>query len=397
MCKAFRKRAINMVTGTVALVALCTPALAQQKNPERNAYFGETHLHTSWSVDAWLFGNHLTGPADAYKYAKGETIKHPLGYDIKIDTPLDFMGVTDHSEYVGVTKDGEHAGFAGQQAARGAGPHHHGSQEQGAAAARLRVARHADVPAARQGTHDPGSGRPDLEGEHQDRRRRTTIPASSPRSARTSGPRNSTTATCTATSSSATAPRCRSMPFSALDSWHPEELWNWMDAPAQGRQRTARHLAQRQPVRRLDVSDRRRQPRPADRRGVGRVARSQRAADRDQADRRDSRRPIRCCRPTTSSRTTRSTAICWDFPPDSGRIHKIVGSYARQALKDGLTMQDTRGYNPYKFGFGGRLRLAQHRHRRTARTTSSAGTPSKTEPSRRACPATSSPASTCDS
>ena len=42
---------------------------------------------------------------DAYKYAQGATIKHPLGYDIKIDTPMDFMGVTDHSEYVGVTKE----------------------------------------------------------------------------------------------------------------------------------------------------------------------------------------------------------------------------------------------------------------------------------------------------
>ncbi|MET0205203.1 MAG: DUF3604 domain-containing protein, partial [Casimicrobiaceae bacterium] len=79
------------------------PALAQ-KNPERNAYFGETHLHTSWSFDAYIFGNHLTGPADAYKYAKGQTIKHPLGYDIKIDTPLDFMGVTDHSEYAGTVR-----------------------------------------------------------------------------------------------------------------------------------------------------------------------------------------------------------------------------------------------------------------------------------------------------
>ena len=49
-------------------------------------------------------GNRITGPADAYKYAQGETIKHPMGFDIKIDTPLDFMGVTDHSEYVGVTK-----------------------------------------------------------------------------------------------------------------------------------------------------------------------------------------------------------------------------------------------------------------------------------------------------
>jgi Protein of unknown function (DUF3604) len=40
-------------------------------------------------------------------------------------------------------------------------------------------------------------------------------------------------------------------------------------------------------------------------------------------------------------------------PIDSGRIPAIVGSYARQALKDGLTMQDNRGYNPYKFGFVG--------------------------------------------
>ena len=35
---------------------------------------------------------------------KGQPIKHPLGYDIKIDTPLDWAGVTDHSEYVGVIR-----------------------------------------------------------------------------------------------------------------------------------------------------------------------------------------------------------------------------------------------------------------------------------------------------
>ena len=46
----------------------------------------------------------ITGPADAYKYFKGETIKHPLGYDIKITTPLDWAGVTDHSEYVGTVR-----------------------------------------------------------------------------------------------------------------------------------------------------------------------------------------------------------------------------------------------------------------------------------------------------
>src|SRR6516165_1547733 len=83
-----------------------------EKNPDRNAYFGEEHIHTSWSVDAWLMGNRLTGPDDAYKYAQGQTIKHPMGYDIKIETPMDFMGVTDHSEYVGLTREANTPGSA---------------------------------------------------------------------------------------------------------------------------------------------------------------------------------------------------------------------------------------------------------------------------------------------
>ncbi len=41
------------------------------------------------------------------------------------------------------------------------------------------------------------------------------------------------------------------------------------------------------------------------------------------------------------------------LPPDIGRVDHIHGSYARQALKDGITMQDVRGYNPYKFGMAG--------------------------------------------
>ena len=41
------------------------------------------------------------------------------------------------------------------------------------------------------------------------------------------------------------------------------------------------------------------------------------------------------------------------LPPNGGRIDHIQGSFARQALKDGITMQDVRGYNPYKFGMAG--------------------------------------------
>ena len=61
-----------------------TAQTAPQPNPERQAFFGETHVHTSWSFDAFIFGNHVTGPADAYKYAGRRS--HPLGYDIKITT-----------------------------------------------------------------------------------------------------------------------------------------------------------------------------------------------------------------------------------------------------------------------------------------------------------------------
>ena len=56
-----------------------------------------------------------------------------------------------------------------------------------------------------------------------------------------------------------------------------------------------------------------------------------------------------------------------------GRIPHIVGSYARQALKDGLAMQDTKGYNPYKFGFGAR-RIRTTPPHPTGRRTSSAPT-----------------------
>src|SRR5215831_12718554 len=97
------KSIIFGVGAALVVLGFASPAPAQS-TPARNAYFGETHVHTSWSLDAWLFGDRVTDPGDAYKYFKGETIKAPGGYDIKIDTPIDFAGVTDHSEYVGLIR-----------------------------------------------------------------------------------------------------------------------------------------------------------------------------------------------------------------------------------------------------------------------------------------------------
>jgi hypothetical protein len=97
-----RKASVPLfAAGTI--VALLSSAAAQEA-ADRNAYFGQTHQHTSWSLDAYILGNTVTGPEQAYQYSMGQTIKHPAGFDVKIRTPLDFQGVTDHSEYVGVIR-----------------------------------------------------------------------------------------------------------------------------------------------------------------------------------------------------------------------------------------------------------------------------------------------------
>ena len=59
-------------------------------------------MHTKLSFDAYIFNVRAT-PDDAYRYAKGESIHHAAGYDVRLtDAPLDFLAVTDHSEYLGI-------------------------------------------------------------------------------------------------------------------------------------------------------------------------------------------------------------------------------------------------------------------------------------------------------
>ena len=72
-----------------------------QPNPLRNAYFGDTHVHTRHSFDAYIF-NTRASPDDAYRFAKGEAIGHPSGHRIQLESgPLDFQAVSDHGLYLG--------------------------------------------------------------------------------------------------------------------------------------------------------------------------------------------------------------------------------------------------------------------------------------------------------
>jgi len=66
-----------------------------------SVYFGDTHLHTSYSTDAGMVGCTL-GPEDAYRIARGQTVKASLGQWVKLRRPLDFLVVSDHAENLGL-------------------------------------------------------------------------------------------------------------------------------------------------------------------------------------------------------------------------------------------------------------------------------------------------------
>jgi hypothetical protein len=106
----------NAVAGALVLMGTC--ALAQEDVPavfpgERTyspypaqdfpnrVFFGDTHLHTSYSADAGMIGNTL-GPDEAYRFAKGETVTSSTGLPARLARPLDFLVVADHAENLGL-------------------------------------------------------------------------------------------------------------------------------------------------------------------------------------------------------------------------------------------------------------------------------------------------------
>ena len=80
--------------GTEAYVPTASPGT-------RRAFFGDLHVHTQYSFDAFAMGTQAT-PRDAYRFARGEAISNPGGFQMQMSRPLDFYSVTDHGMFLGL-------------------------------------------------------------------------------------------------------------------------------------------------------------------------------------------------------------------------------------------------------------------------------------------------------
>ena len=337
--------AIRRLVSSMLTLMAGSAALAQA--PERQAFFGEQHVHTSWSFDAYIFGNHVTGPADAYKYAKGEAIPHPLGYDVKITTPLDWMGVTDHSEYAGVVRL---------------------SNDPESPISKLPVASQLKVKDAADiqriylwlGTSmiemKPVEAlvQPDIS---------DTVWKANNDAANAANEPGKFTAFCSYEWTS--NPDFRNMhrnvffkdcakvpdrPFSSLQSQAPEDLWAWMDEQRQaGNELLAiSHNA--------NLSGGLMYPTEVDFKG--------RPIDQAWADARDRNERLTEIKQIKGQSETHPLlspndefasfeVLNYLLGDPQGQFVTLGGSYIRQALKDGLAMQEAKGYNPYRTGVVG--------------------------------------------
>jgi hypothetical protein len=331
---------------TVLAAVVPAPAAQVESNPERNAYFGQTHLHTSWSPDAYIFGNTVTGPAEAYQYATGKPIKHPAGYEVQIRTPLDFQGVTDHAEYVGVMRLANDPSSPISKLP---------------VAQKLQVHSQADATkvfqwlAASLGKNEPITEL--LTSDIKESIWKQTIAIADEYNKPgkftafvsyewTSMPDNQNMHRNVFFRDSKHVPAA---PYSSIDSQHPEDLWAWMDAQRKAGNELLciSHNA--------NLSNGIMFPMDVDSKG--------RPIDAAWAAERLNNEPLTEIKQVKGTSETTPELSPTDEFASFELMNYLIGldnsksnphgSYAREAYKNGLAMQDTRGYNPYKFGFVG--------------------------------------------
>ncbi|MYE84589.1 MAG: DUF3604 domain-containing protein [Gammaproteobacteria bacterium] len=87
--------------GPAAAVDAVGEAPLPEPNPLRDAYFGDLHVHTRYSMDAYMLGTR-DNPDAAYRFARGAPMTHASGFEMRLADPLDFYAVTDHAMFLGM-------------------------------------------------------------------------------------------------------------------------------------------------------------------------------------------------------------------------------------------------------------------------------------------------------
>lgn len=309
--------------------------------PAKQVLFGELHVHSANSPDAYMTGVRVS-PEDAYRYARGEAIDHISGVTIQATQPLDFMAVTDHAEYLGMMPmlTDPNGPLAATSLAKEilSGD----SQRFGKAAITLleslgrnppTVLPELDVPEVSAPVwksyitladryYEPGvfttlvayewTSNPAVRNLHRNVIFRGTV--------------------------------VPELPFSALDSDKPEDLWRWLDeARANGSDVLAiPHNSNLSDGLMFDLKDSWGKP-----------------LDANYAETRMRNEPlveISQIKGTSETHPVLSAGDEWaDFELleellGGGRTGKMNGSYVREAYLNGIGLQASQGFNPYRFG-----------------------------------------------
>ena len=90
------KRRVFLATGLLA------GSLASIAGAQTNLYWGDLHVHTNFSLDAYGVANTYVTPDEAYRFARGEEVTSTTGVRAKLSRPLDWLAISDHAEMYGL-------------------------------------------------------------------------------------------------------------------------------------------------------------------------------------------------------------------------------------------------------------------------------------------------------
>lgn len=328
----------------VGLFSLTSAPVVAAGNPDREAYFGETHVHTSWSLDSYLgFGNTLAGPEEFYKYSLGHSITHPGGFKVKITKPLDWGATTEHAEYLGAVQAALDPDSELSKTLLGKSLKFGSKVEAEATYKLLTITMLKNRPL-------DSLRSPDVLGTYWKRLVEIADKYYKPG-------KFTTFAAYEWTSTPNTANLHRNvffkdtkhvpdMPFSAIDSDDPRELWKWMDEQRKSGNEllaiTHNSNLSNGLMFTTDTDDR---GRPIDKAWAETRMRNEPLAELKQVKGQSETTPGL----SPNDEFANYEVVVWQLLGAKGDPHNY-GSYIRQAFKDGLAMGDTLGFNPYKFG-----------------------------------------------